>query len=345
MSIKVIENTFTENGYTCAIFQENREILTLYWTNWKIQEQANALAQQQSLYQSNDGKYYCDEQPTIGMTMDSSGNIVYQGYVYKKININQNYDITTKVYVGKISLSSSAYPNIYYVSEPKLIYLHSLQYDFPSIFSPSTLAQGNKILASDIQDITTRLQLELQRRNKGYDLNADGYFWTQFPEYYGTTPGGSNALTPVNSTLPSVSVGGKALASDINKFVAELENINSNNGWSNTTAVNVSSIIETIINISQSLNRFEKGVDTIPYVGVVDNKNHNITTNTSGCASYCRGLCQSCLGGCTGAEESGSSGGSGSNCPGDCTGAGCTGGCNGTCGSICTATGTPLVPY
>ena len=143
--------------------------------------------------------------------------------------------------------------------------------------------------------------------------------------------------------MPSISTGVKATAEDINTLIELLNTINIDTYWNTSTAVTAGNLIQTIIEISNTLTKLdaEHTQDVKTQAQITADKNQGIGSplgNTSGCGSACKGLCQSCLGSATSSgsssgDDCGSGSGSGDDCGGGCQWGegGCANGCSSGC--------------
>lgn len=140
--------------------------------------------------------------------------------------------------------------------------------------------------------------------------------------------------------LPSISSGTKVTAEDINALVECLNAINTDTYWNTSTAVVTGNIIQSIIEISNTLSKFENATDVKSYYNIETDQQNGVGSppgDTSGCNTACKGLCQGCLGtaaGSSGSSDGCGSGGSSGGC--DSCSSGCQGGCGG-CSYTCTS--------
>lgn len=198
----------------------------------------------------------------------------------------------------------------------------------------------------DTSDNNTRLTL-----NQIYDENTQfkiRYTINDQPIYNDVSPETLQRYGVLEPTytidMPSISTGVKATAEDINTLIELLNTINTDTYWNTSTAVTAGNLIQTIIEISNTLTNLDaehtQDVKTQSQINA-DKKagTGNPLGNTSGCGSACKGLCQSCLGSLTSSGYSGDDGCTSGSSGDDGCGSGCSstcyGGCYGSCGSSC----------
>lgn len=141
--------------------------------------------------------------------------------------------------------------------------------------------------------------------------------------------------------MPSIASGMEISAEDVNTLIELLNVINTDTYWNTSTAVTAGELIQTIIEMSNTLNRLENNTVSVKSSSSIQTDQQagigSPLGNTSGCNSACKGLCQSCLGTATsdnsggGGDDCGSGGSGDDGCSGDCTGSGCSGSCQGGC--------------